>query len=163
VEDGDLFELGTRALVLGAHTDDEFGCAGTIARMVKAGAEVHYACFSSCEDSVPEGFEREVLKDEVNAAVDCSGSRAIASTCMIFRVRYFQLNARCLAVPPDGVPGGIRGVELGVFSKVPGAIINPGVRIGRNCVIAVNSRRAATSTGRLTPRAGRCALASRLR
>ena len=27
-----LFEPGTRALVLGAHTDDEFGCAGTIAR-----------------------------------------------------------------------------------------------------------------------------------
>ncbi len=33
-----LIDLTGRALVLGAHTDDEFGCAGTIARMVEAEA-----------------------------------------------------------------------------------------------------------------------------
>lgn len=38
-----------------------------------------------------------------------------------------------------GFPAGFDGVEIGDHSWVPGATINPGVRIGRNCVIGVNS------------------------
>lgn len=38
-----------------------------------------------------------------------------------------------------GFPVAFAGVEIGDFTWVPGAIINPGVRIGRNCVIGVNS------------------------
>jgi len=38
-----------------------------------------------------------------------------------------------------GFPAAFAGVEIGDFSWVPGATINPGVRIGRNCVIGVNS------------------------
>lgn len=38
-----------------------------------------------------------------------------------------------------GFPVAFEGVEIGDFSWVPGAIINPGVRIGRCCVIGVNS------------------------
>ena len=39
----------------------------------------------------------------------------------------------------QGFPVAFDGVEIGDFSWVPGAIINPGVHIGRNCVIGVNS------------------------
>jgi acetyltransferase-like isoleucine patch superfamily enzyme len=39
----------------------------------------------------------------------------------------------------EGFPVAFDGVEIGDFTWVPGAIINPGVRIGRNCVIGVNS------------------------
>lgn len=38
-----------------------------------------------------------------------------------------------------GFPVAFEGVEIGDFSWVPGATINPGVRIGRCCVIGVNS------------------------
>jgi acetyltransferase-like isoleucine patch superfamily enzyme len=38
-----------------------------------------------------------------------------------------------------GYPVAYAGVEIGDFTWAPGAIINPGVRIGRNCVIGVNS------------------------
>ncbi|MFN2417570.1 MAG: hypothetical protein ABR593_01425 [Candidatus Limnocylindria bacterium] len=38
-----------------------------------------------------------------------------------------------------GFPAGFSGVDIGDHSWVPGATINPGVRIGRNCVIGVNS------------------------
>jgi acetyltransferase-like isoleucine patch superfamily enzyme len=38
-----------------------------------------------------------------------------------------------------GFPVAFEGVEIGDFTWVPGATINPGVRIGRNCVIGVNS------------------------
>jgi acetyltransferase-like isoleucine patch superfamily enzyme len=38
-----------------------------------------------------------------------------------------------------GFPVTFAEVEIGDFTWIPGAIINPGVRIGRNCVIGVNS------------------------
>ncbi len=38
-----------------------------------------------------------------------------------------------------GYPVAFVGVSIGDFTWVPGATINPGVRIGRNCVIGVNS------------------------
>ena len=68
-----MFEFGRRALVLGAHTDDEFACAGTIARLIESGAEVHLATFSSAEESVPDGFDRDVLKREIRAAIAVLG------------------------------------------------------------------------------------------
>lgn len=39
----------------------------------------------------------------------------------------------------QGFPVSFDGVSIGDFTWVPGATINPGVRIGRNCVIGVNS------------------------
>jgi acetyltransferase-like isoleucine patch superfamily enzyme len=39
----------------------------------------------------------------------------------------------------QGFPVAFDGVAIGDFTWVPGATINPGVRIGRNCVIGVNS------------------------
>lgn len=53
-----------RCLVLCAHTDDEFGCGGTIVRLAEAGAEIRYLALSTCEKSVPDGFPRDVLAHE---------------------------------------------------------------------------------------------------
>ena len=68
-----MFEFGRHVLVLGAHTDDEFACAGTIARLVESGSEVHLATFSSAEESVPDGFEPDVLQREVRDAIGVLG------------------------------------------------------------------------------------------
>jgi LmbE family N-acetylglucosaminyl deacetylase len=58
--------LADRVLVLAPHTDDgEFGCGGTIARLIEEGSDVHYAALSIAEDSVPAGLPRDVLADEV--------------------------------------------------------------------------------------------------
>jgi N-acetylglucosamine malate deacetylase 1 len=84
-----LIELASRALVLGAHADDEFGCAGTIARMIESGAEVHYACFSSCEESVPEGWPPDVLRREVRDAIKVLGIAEENFHLFDFRVRHF--------------------------------------------------------------------------
>ena len=49
-------------LVLAPHTDDgEFGCGGTMARLVEAGAEVRYVAFSIATRSLPEGFAGDTL------------------------------------------------------------------------------------------------------
>ena len=81
-----------RALVLAAHTDDEFGCAGLVARLVETGTEVHFACFSACEESVPEGFDRDVLKREIVDAIDVLGIPEDRFHLYDYRVRHFPAN-----------------------------------------------------------------------
>jgi len=56
-------------LVLAPHTDDgELGLGGTIHKLISMGKEVYYAAFSTAEQSVPEGFPRNILKHEVKKA-----------------------------------------------------------------------------------------------
>ncbi len=63
-----------RVLVLAPHTDDgEFGCGGAIARFLEDGAEVFSVAFSTCEESVPEGFAKDALVHEVRAATVALG------------------------------------------------------------------------------------------
>ncbi len=58
-----------KVLVLAPHTDDgELGAGGTIVKLIEAGAEVHYAAFSTAEESVPEGMPKNILKKEVKLA-----------------------------------------------------------------------------------------------
>jgi LmbE family N-acetylglucosaminyl deacetylase len=79
-----------RALVLAPHTDDgEFGCGGTIARLVEERREVHYVAFSAAEDSVPKGFRRDVLRREVREATKVLGIPAKRLHTMRFQVRKF--------------------------------------------------------------------------
>ena len=64
-----MVEAWKRALVLAPHTDDgEFGCGGTIARMVDGGTEVRYVAFSIATRSLPEGFPPDTLAREVSEA-----------------------------------------------------------------------------------------------
>jgi LmbE family N-acetylglucosaminyl deacetylase len=64
-----LIEQWRRALVLAPHTDDgEFGCGGTMARLVDAGSEVRYVAFSIATRSLPEGFPPDTLAHEVREA-----------------------------------------------------------------------------------------------
>lgn len=69
-------------LVLGPHPDDEIGCAGTIARLIEAGYDVHHCFFSRCRDSLPGDAEVQQLLNE------CEQSRRIlgipASNCRAF-------------------------------------------------------------------------------
>ena len=45
-----MFSNLKKVLVVAPHTDDaEFGCGGTIARMIDEGLDVHIAAFSACE------------------------------------------------------------------------------------------------------------------
>ena len=54
-----------KIIVLAPHTDDgELGCGGTISRLIEEGNEVWYVAFSICEDSVPEGYPKDILGKE---------------------------------------------------------------------------------------------------
>jgi N-acetylglucosamine malate deacetylase 1 len=78
-----------RVLVLCPHTDDEFGCAGTIARMLEDRAEVHYVALSRCEESVPAGFAPDALEHECRACTACLGIPPERVTIHDFQVRHF--------------------------------------------------------------------------
>lgn len=61
-------------MVLAPHTDDgELGCGATIARFVDEGKSVYYAAFSTCDESIPDGFPKDALKAEVKEASSVLG------------------------------------------------------------------------------------------
>jgi LmbE family N-acetylglucosaminyl deacetylase len=61
-----LIKQINKVLLLGPHPDDiEFGCMGTVLKLMQSGVEVHYAVFSMCEKSVPEGMPKDIIKQEL--------------------------------------------------------------------------------------------------
>lgn len=79
-----------KALVLAPHTDDgEFGCGGTMAKLIAQGAEVHYAAFSSAEKSLPPGVAPDVLVRELKAAMNSLGIPEARQYIMDYPVRDF--------------------------------------------------------------------------
>jgi LmbE family N-acetylglucosaminyl deacetylase len=79
-----------RALVLAPHTDDgEFGCGGTMARLVEAGCEVRYVAFSIATRSLPPGFAPDTLAREVREATAELGIPDEQLTVHDFDVRTF--------------------------------------------------------------------------
>lgn len=82
-----------RALVLAPHTDDgEFGCGGTIAKLCDMGVEVFYCAFSACENSVPEGWPKDILEHEVRAATSVLGINSSNLILLSFQVRTFNFH-----------------------------------------------------------------------
>jgi LmbE family N-acetylglucosaminyl deacetylase len=78
-----------RTLVLCAHTDDEFGCAGLISRLVEGGREVRYLALSRCEESVPEPYPPDVLEHECRECLGLLGLPNHAVEVWDFPVRHF--------------------------------------------------------------------------
>jgi len=79
-----------RVLVLAPHTDDgEFGCGGTLARLVENGTEVRYVAFSIATRSLPEGFPPDTLAREVREATTELGIPESQLIVHDFEVRTF--------------------------------------------------------------------------
>ncbi len=80
-----------RILILAPHTDDgEFGCGGTINKLINEGNEVYYAAFSACERSVLDEFPSDVLITEVKAATKVLGIKEEHLFLFKYDVRTFN-------------------------------------------------------------------------
>lgn len=80
-----------RALVLAPHTDDgEFGCGGTIAKLLESGCEVYMAAFSACEQSVPTGYPKDILVSEIKQAILKLGMKQENLFLFPYQVRIFN-------------------------------------------------------------------------
>ena len=79
-----------KILVLAPHTDDgEFGCGGSIVRMIEEGADVYYAAFSLAEESVPEPFPKNILEVEVKEATSVLNIKPENVLLYRYQVRHF--------------------------------------------------------------------------
>ena len=77
-------------LVLAPHTDDgEIGCGATLARFIEEGCDVHYVAFSSCEESVPDGYPSDILRKEVRKATKALGIPKSNLQVLDYKVRRF--------------------------------------------------------------------------
>jgi len=77
-------------LVLAPHTDDgELGCGATMAKMIADGKELFYVAFSACEESVPNGFPKNILVQEVKKATLRLGLNPERLIIKNFPVRHF--------------------------------------------------------------------------
>jgi LmbE family N-acetylglucosaminyl deacetylase len=80
-----------KILVLAPHTDDgELGAGGAISYFIEKGADVYYAAFSTAEESVPDGFPKDILKTEVKNATKILGIKE--SNLFIFNYPVRKLN-----------------------------------------------------------------------
>ena len=84
-------------LVLAPHTDDgELGAGGYINKLVSSGAEITYVAFSTAADSVPDGFEKDVLKSEVVKATAKLGIEPSNLIVYDYKVRNFNYNRQLI-------------------------------------------------------------------
>lgn len=80
-----------RILVLAPHTDDaEFGCGGTIAKLIENENEVYCAAFSACQQSVLPQFPSDILITEVKAASLSLGIKPENLILFDYEVRTFN-------------------------------------------------------------------------
>ncbi len=78
-------------LVLAPHTDDgEFGCGGSIVKLLNNGAQVYYVAFSACEQSVLPHLPKDILVSEVKEATKELGIKPKNLILHKFSVRTFN-------------------------------------------------------------------------
>ncbi len=86
-----------KALVLAPHTDDgEFGCGGTINKLIDTGCEVYYAAFSACEQSVLPNFPSDILITEVKQATNLLGIKPPNLFLFNYEVRTFNYHRQAI-------------------------------------------------------------------
>lgn len=80
-----------KVLILAPHTDDgEFGCGGTIAKLIEGGKTVHYVAFSDCEKSLEPGLAPDILVKELMHATGTLGIPKKNVEVKKYEVRCFE-------------------------------------------------------------------------
>ena len=83
-----MFSSNDRVLILSPHTDDaELGCGATISKFVAAGLDIFWICFSTAEDSLPDGFPQDALKKEFKQVLNFLKISDENSLVLNYRVR----------------------------------------------------------------------------
>ena len=90
-------QLFRRVLALAPHGDDvEFGCGGSLARLIESGAKVRTVVFSICEQWVPEGFPTDIVATEARQAAQALGMSADSLTVLRYRATELWLKREAI-------------------------------------------------------------------
>jgi LmbE family N-acetylglucosaminyl deacetylase len=80
-----------KILILAPHTDDlEFGCGGTVAKLIEQGNTIYCAAFSACRQSVRKEFPEDILITEIKAASAILGIKIDNLILFDYNVRTFN-------------------------------------------------------------------------
>lgn len=86
-----------KVLVMAPHTDDmEFGCGGTVARLLEEGHEVYCAAFSACRQSVLKEFPEDILITEIKDSSIKLGLPAANLILFDYEVRTFNFQRQAI-------------------------------------------------------------------
>jgi LmbE family N-acetylglucosaminyl deacetylase len=128
-------------LVLAPHTDDgELGAGGSISKFIDQGACVTYAAFSTAEQSVPDGFPKDVLKTEVKRATSVLG--VLPENLLIFNYEVRKLGyvrqeilEELIRIKKNNAFDLVLLPSLNDIHQDHSTIANEGVRAFKNCTI----------------------------
>lgn len=130
-----------KIVVLAPHTDDgELGCGSTISKALREGAEVHYIAFSTAEESVPEGFDKNQLRIEVLEATQKLGipkENVIVFTYAVRKLNYSrqEILENLIKLRNDIEPDLIFLPSQKDIHQDHETITNEGIRAFKNCSI----------------------------
>ena len=80
-----------RVLFLSPHTDDvELGAGATMKKYLDENRHVHWVVFSTAEESVPRGFDKDTLKNEFLSVTKKLNLKQSQFTIADFKVRRFN-------------------------------------------------------------------------
>jgi len=83
--------INKKVLVLSPHTDDlEFGCGGTVNKLIEDGNTVYCAAFSACKQSVRKEFPEDILITEIKNASKVLGIPQDNLILLDYNVRTFN-------------------------------------------------------------------------
>ncbi len=86
-----------KILVMAPHTDDmEFGCGGTIHKLIQQGNDVYCATFSACLQSVLKDFPSDILITESKNASNIIGLKKENLLLYNFDVRTFNYHRQAI-------------------------------------------------------------------
>jgi LmbE family N-acetylglucosaminyl deacetylase len=128
-------------LVLAPHTDDgELGLGGTITKLLEVGAVVTYAAFSTAQESIPDGFDKDILKTEVIAATSRLGIAQKNLHLYDYRVRRLNYSRQeiledLVRLKRDNVFDLIFVPTLNDLHQDHATVSIEGIRAFKNCTI----------------------------
>jgi LmbE family N-acetylglucosaminyl deacetylase len=128
-------------MILAPHTDDgEFGCGGTIDKLIQHGREVYYVAFSACKQSVDPRFPEDVLIHEVKEATRILGIPPSHLRLFDYEVRTFTYHRQAIldhliALREEIKPGVVFMPSLNDIHQDHKTISEEGLRAFKFCSI----------------------------
>ncbi|MBL4716757.1 MAG: LmbE family protein [Bacteroidetes bacterium] len=86
-----------KVIALAPHPDDvEFGCGGTVKKLIESGSEVWYVAFSPCNKSLQSEFDENKLFEELKMSITHLGITEERLITYDYPVREFPVNRQLI-------------------------------------------------------------------